>query len=135
MAVAKKMLRILRTLSYCYILAIAAFWIWDSYAAGYLNWFIISIAAVIIGVALFQKRMLDIFFGIALFLLNNYMLLAVTSDLVHHLDRTKHVSRPWTYFGFGYGMFGLAAVAALLIVFAGYRLRQLGFASHASAPS
>lgn len=118
--------KIIRTICFLYFIALTGFWIADSAGAGFINWPVITIAAVLLLQMIFRIKFVDLVLSILLTILSFYMLMAVTSDLVDHFNGTKPVVKTFAmYFGFGYGLFGTALVAALTIMYLYYYRRRL----------
>ena len=112
-----KTLHIIRSISYLYFLGIVAFWLTDSFSAGHMNWPIIIIGSLLLLQLIFRIPTADLMLGIIMGLLSFYMVLAVTSDLIDHFNGSKPVKTVAVYFGFGYGIFGSALVAAIALLY------------------
>ena len=121
-----KTVNIIRTICFVYFLALTGFWILDSWSVRFVNWPVITIAAVLLLQLIFRIRVVDLVLSIILTILSFYMLMAVTSDLMDHFNGTKPVVETFAmYFGFGYGLFGMALIAALTIMYLYYYRRRL----------
>lgn len=116
--------KMLRTICFVYLLMLLASWLIDSFSAGYTNWPIIVITAIAIFIWWWRNVIADIIAGWILTMLSGYMLLAVSSDFIKHMTGERRVGHPGQYFGFGYGLFGLAFIAAIAVILCGLRQRN-----------
>ncbi len=66
----------------------------------------------------------DLGIGVLFTMISFYLMLAVTSDLADYYNGSKPVKNFAEYFGFGYGIFGSATAASLIIIYCYYARRR-----------
>jgi len=108
----------IRIASLLYFLLLVIYIIMDTNKTDFINWPFISIAFMLVVQMIFNFKIGDQITGGIFAIISSYMMLAVTSDLIDHFNGSKPVSTFWSYFGFGYGIFGLALICSILLIYA-----------------
>lgn len=84
----------------------------------------IALGALFVAQFISKGNKVDIAVGILFTMISFYLILAVTSDLIDYYNGSKPVRNFAEYFGFGYGIFGSATAASLIVIYCYYARRR-----------
>lgn len=107
----------MRMASLLYFVLLVTYIIIDTNNGDQINWPFMIIGFLLIIQLIINFRIGDVLAGGIFAVISCYMMMAVTSDLIDHFNGSKPVSTFWSYFGFGYGIFGTAFVSSILLLY------------------
>ena len=113
-----KRLNLFRWLSYAYLILICLYWLIDNGFPEHINWPILITGILLLMQIFIKVPLVDGVLGFILGLLSIYMVIAVTGDLIKHLNGTRIVPTFGIYFGYGYSVFTLTMLCAITIIYA-----------------
>ena len=90
---------------------LAAYWIFDNYANGHINYFAVVALLIIIVQIIFQKRIIGLVAGIVLGVFSSYMILAVLTDY------NKSGGKAMEYLLTAGGIFAVGVIMAATMIY------------------